>query len=186
MNPQTKPIAMPKKKTAKKPLVKRKPKPVALKKTKPQARHHAAFQLLNAKNQPVLRQVIASSFADPADVAAFKKCNAQGGSDQHCFQFGDNGIGFMGDDCTGPTPMCALPVEDWKERWSNKTNARLKPVIVTANGKTVVCLLGDTMPKRANITNGAGLDLSPAAAKAIGRSPPFKIPAVWSWQDDEE
>jgi hypothetical protein len=132
-----------------------------------------------------LHQVIASSFADPADVAAFKKCKANGGSDQYCFKFGDNGIGFMGDDCTGPTPMCALPPDDWKARWKNSSTARLKPVVVTANGRTVVCLMGDTMPAKANITNGAGIDLSPSAAKALGLKPPFMVAATWSWQADE-
>ncbi len=138
-----------------------------------------------ATNKTTIHQVIASSFADPADVAAFNHCKAEGHSDQFCFKLGDNGIGFMGDDCTTSTPMCALPVEDWIARWGNKTTARLKPVIVTANGKTVVCLMGDTMPKKANITNGAGIDLSPAAVKAIGKKPPLMIAATWSWQDDE-
>src|SRR5947207_12121824 len=38
----------------------------------------------------------ASSFADPADVAAFKRCKERGGSDQDCFKVGDNGIGAWG------------------------------------------------------------------------------------------
>src|SRR2546430_15156010 len=40
--------------------------------------------------------VTASSFADPADVVAFKKCKTQGKTDQQCFQVGDNGIGQFG------------------------------------------------------------------------------------------
>ena len=131
-----------------------------------------------------VHHVKASSFADPDDVAAFKKCKAQGKTDEQCFKVGDNGIGFAGDDCTGPTPMCALPQEDWKERWGTKANARLKPVVVTANGKPVVCLLGATMPKRATTPNGAGIDLSPAAVKAIGKKPPLMIDATWIWQAD--
>ena len=39
----------------------------------------------------------ATSFADPADVAAFKRCKAQGKSDHECFAVGDNGIGSWGD-----------------------------------------------------------------------------------------
>ena len=134
---------------------------------------------------PLLHQVMASSFADPADISAFNKCKAQGGTDNFCFKFGDNGIGFMGANCAGPTPMCALPPEDWQARWGDKHSAHLKPVVVTANGRTVVCLLGDTMPSKGNITNGAGIDLSPAALEALGLEPPLMIPAVWSWQDDE-
>jgi hypothetical protein len=172
---------MPKKSAAKKPLRKAVSKKASL-----VAPNHASFHTLNSENEPVLHQVMASSFADPADVAAFNKCKAQGNSDQFCFKVGDNGIGFMGDDCTTSTPMCALPFEDWMEQWGSKKDARLKPVVVTANGHTIVCLLGDTMPMRANIRNGAGIDLSPAAVKAIGLSPPIMIPATWSWQADEQ
>jgi len=131
-----------------------------------------------------VHSVVASSFADPDDVDAFKACKAKGGSDNYCFGLGDNGIGFMGDDCTGPTPMCALPFEDWMEKWGSPENARLKPVVVTANGKTVTCLMGDTMPKRAKIKNGAGIDLSPAAVAAVGLKPPIMAPATWRWADD--
>src|SRR4051812_26848824 len=62
--------------------------------------------------------VLATSFADPADVAAFRRCKAAGGSDQECFRVGDNGIGKWGDDCTaGSGPKCALPPEDWLAKW---------------------------------------------------------------------
>ncbi len=176
---------MAKKTTAKKPPKKPASKAAkkAVKRSAPKAK--ALHKPAPATATGTVHHVKASSFADPADVAAFKKCKAQGKTDTQCFKVGDNGIGFAGDDCTGPTPMCALPQEDWKERWGTKANARLKPVVVTANGRTVVCLLGDTMPKRANITNGAGIDLSPAAVKAIGKSPPLMISATWIWQADQ-
>lgn len=137
-----------------------------------------------AAPQPTLHHVLASSFADPADVAAFRKCKAQGKSDQQCFKVGDNGIGFMGDDCTTSTPMCALPVEDWMEKWGGRTQARLKPVLVTINGLTVTCLMGDTMPRRADITNGAGIDLSPGAVAAFQHHPPLMVHATWCWADE--
>lgn len=130
---------------------------------------------------PALHSVKATSFADPADVLRFRECKVAGGSDEHCFSVGDNGVGFMGDDCTGPTPMCALPVEDWMERWGSKQAARLKPVIVMANGRMVQCLMGDTMPHRAHIHNGAGIDLNPAACAALGLNPPVKADAQWEW-----
>jgi hypothetical protein len=127
------------------------------------------------------RKVKASSFADPKDIAGFRSCKAAGGSDQECFKKGDNGIGFCGADCTGPTPMCALPPDDWMPKWGGKQAANLKPVNVTINGKTVKCLMGDTMPHRENITNGAGIDLSPAAVAAFGLKPPIMVDAEWSW-----
>src|ERR1044072_293201 len=42
--------------------------------------------------------VLASSFADPADIAAFKKCKREGHTDSYCFKYGDNGIGYWGDE----------------------------------------------------------------------------------------
>jgi hypothetical protein len=38
------------------------------------------------------------------------------------------------------------------------------------------------LPHRANIENGAGIDLNPGFAKAFGLHPPFLIPGVrWEW-----
>jgi hypothetical protein len=126
--------------------------------------------------------VKASSFADPGDVARFRRCKAGGGSDQECFKVGDNGVGCWGDDTSeGSGPSCALPPEDMAERWGSKAAARRKKVLVVANGRQVVCLLKDTMPHRANIKNGAGIDLNPDAVKALGLAPPIMVPAVWSW-----
>lgn len=133
-----------------------------------------------ASSEDGVHHVKASSFADPADVLAFRRCKAQGKSDQECFKVGDNGIGEWQDDCTGPTPMCALPREDW-EPFGNA--ARGKKVVVTANGKTVICELRDTMPHRAHITNGAGIDLNPGAIAALGLHPPVMVSAIWQWLD---
>ena len=124
--------------------------------------------------------VKASSFADPDDVAKFRKCKAAGNSDEVCFKVGDNGIGKWGDDTTADVPMCALPPEDWQHLGSKARGAKVQ---VEANGKTVVCELRDTMPHKANITNGAGIDLNSAAVKALGLTPPIMIPAVWKWAE---
>lgn len=125
-----------------------------------------------------VNHVMASSFADPADVARFRRCKADGGSDQNCFKVGDNGIGKWGDDTTADTPMVALPPEDWQQFGAQ---ARGKRVLVTANNRQVVAELRDTMPHRANIRNGAGIDLNPAACKALGLTPPIMAKATWSW-----
>lgn len=125
-----------------------------------------------------VRRVLASSFADPVDVELFRRCKAKGGSDQECFKVGDNGVGKWGDDTTVDAPMCALPPEDWRPYGDA---ARGKRVLVKANGCEVVCELRDTMPKRENITNGAGIDLNPAACRALGVKPPMMIAATWQW-----
>ena len=127
--------------------------------------------------------VIASSFADPRDVAAYKKAIAEGKTEQDALKIGDNGIGKWGDvTAHDDVPMCALPPEDWIPKWGPRSNARGKKVAVTYRGKTVIGELRDTMPHRAHITNGAGIDLNPGFAKAFGLRPPFLVPGVrWEW-----
>lgn len=125
-----------------------------------------------------IHRVFASSFADSADVARFRRCKELGGTDQQCFKVGDNGIGKWGDDCTAAKAMCALPPEDWG---SFGEAARGKEVEVTANGVTIVCELRDTMPHRANITNGCGIDLNPEAVALLELRPPIRVPATWRW-----
>lgn len=125
-----------------------------------------------------LHRVKASSFADPEDVRRFRRCKAQGGTDQECFKIGDNGLGKWGDDTTADRPMCALPPDDW-ERYGSA--ARGKKVRVTANQREVICELRDTMPWKKNIKNGAGIDLNPAACKALNLTPPVMVSATWEW-----
>jgi hypothetical protein len=141
--------------------------------------HPVAAQSSSGSTKHVVR---ASSFADPADVRAFKKCKERGGSDQDCFKVGDNGIGCYGDDVSeGTGPSCALPPEDSEEKWGSVANAKHKLVEVTANGVAVTCVLKDRMPHRANIKNGAGIDLNPDAVRALGLQPPIMIAATWQW-----
>lgn len=122
---------------------------------------------------------IASSFADPKDVAAFKACKAEGKTDEQCFAVGDNGIGKWVDSCVeGTGPACALPPEDWQPF---SLTARKKKVLVTGNGKSVVAELRDTMPHKANIHNGAIIDLSPDAVRALGWEPPIMNHVTWQW-----
>ncbi len=126
--------------------------------------------------------VKASSFADLADVAAFKRAKSEGMSDQEAFKYGDNGIGFTGIDCTDLNiPYVALPPDDWKPKWGTKENAAGTLLFVTINGVKNICKIGDTMPWKKNITNGAGIDLAPGAQAAFGLKPPFLIDASWQW-----
>ena len=125
-----------------------------------------------------VRLVKASSFADPADITAFKRCKANGNTDTYCFRFGDNGIGAWGHDTTDNVPMCALPREDWQEAGKSGGNI----VNVYHQGRMVQCILADTMPRRANIRNGCGIDLNPAACAAFGLNPPILEDGFsWEW-----
>jgi len=127
-------------------------------------------------------KVIASSFADPKDVKAFMRCKALGKSDKECFAVGDNGIGCWGDNTAQDTvPMCALPPDDMQAKFGAWKKAKRAKVRVRVGSGEVVCILGDRMPWKAYIKNGCGIDLNPAAAKALGLRPPFKVQAEWEW-----
>lgn len=138
----------------------------------------SAVRIARADEQ--IHVVTASSFADPADVAAYKKCIKAGRTD--CFALGDNGIGLWGDDTTVAKPMCALPREDWLTKWKKPSVARGKRIEVSFRGKKITCELRDTMPAKAKRLNKAGIDLNPGAAKALGLRPPFMQQGVsWRW-----
>lgn len=128
-------------------------------------------------------KVTASSFADPADIAAYRQAIAQGKTESEALKLGDNGIGKWGDDTTPvDKPMCALPPEDWIAKWGKGSAARGKKVSVTYKGKTVIGELRDTMPHKENIKNGAGIDLNPGFANAFGVKQPFMLSNVtWEW-----
>ena len=79
-------------------------------------------------------------------------------------------------------PMCALPPEDWVAKWGSGASARGKKVAVTYLGTTVIGELRNTMPHKAAIKNGAGIDLNPGFAKTFNLRPPFLIAGVkWEW-----
>jgi len=125
---------------------------------------------------------LASSFADPADVRAFRRCKAQGKSDAECFRVGDNGIGYWEDDCSeGSGTSCALPPDDMIEKFGSIAAAKHAKVKVTSNNHTAIVTLKDRMPWKRNITNKAIIDLNPDAVHALGMNPPILEPATWEW-----
>ena len=130
-----------------------------------------------------LNHVKASTFADLADVKAFRACKAKGKSDEECFKVGDNGIGCTGLNVADESiPYVALPPDDWTLKYDTKAKAMGKPVNVTLGGKTVRCILGDTMPWKKNIKNGCGIDLAPGVQKLFGIKP-GTYPAAWEWAE---
>lgn len=117
----------------------------------------------------------ATTFADPGDIAAFRRCKAQGKTDQQCFKVGDNGIGCWGDDCTVGKPYCAISPDYWQEL----ANPRGAKVVVWHGEIYILCELRDTLPKVANIQNGAVIDLNSCAATALGISVPGSATVRW-------
>ncbi len=125
-------------------------------------------------------EVKATSFADPADVAAFHHAKSLGMSDEEAFKHGDNGIGCWGDDCTKGL-WVALPPETMIETWGSVASARHQIVsLVCEKTRTeIAARVGDRMPHRANITNGAGIDMSPDTCAALGLAPPVSANVAW-------
>lgn len=129
-----------------------------------------------------LHSVIASVFADAADLEAFRKCKAQGKSDEECFAIGDNGIGLWGESTApGTGPSVALSPEDMEEGWGSVNAAKSKKVDVTYKTTTVTCVLKDRMPHRANIRNGAGIDLNEDARQMLGIPKGAMVRVTWKW-----
>ena len=120
--------------------------------------------------------VTATSFADPDDVAAFRRCKAEGKSDQECFKIGDNGVGCWGDDTTTSEPCCALSPEAMRAKCGSVKNAKHKRVIVSVGLKTVTCVLKDRLPH-----HSTRIDLNPGACVVLGLTPPVKVRAHWEW-----
>lgn len=141
--------------------------------------------IIGAAESPVFateHSVIASEFADAADIEAFRRCKAQGRSDQDCFKVGDNGIGVWGESTApGSGPSCALPPEDMEEAWGSVANAKNKRVSVTYKDATGILVLKDRMPHRANIKNGAGIDLNEDARKLLSIPKGGMVRVIWKW-----
>lgn len=141
-----------------------------------------AFDLLihGASEDGFANRAVASSFADAADVAAFKKCKREGHTDDYCFKYGDNGVGKWGDETSeGSGASVALPPETMEETWGSEDDAHNKSVKIDWNGKVITAKVKDTMPHRKNITNGAGIDLNPDALSALGLVPPVLVHVTW-------
>lgn len=132
-------------------------------------------------NKNPWRSTIATSFADPADVARYRAAKARGRSDREAFKYGDNGRGKWGADTTAPFPMVALPPDDWMSKSSNPAGMK---VLVKRGGQMIEAELQDTMPWRENIRNGAGIDLNPKACSMLGIEIPARATVEWKWKDE--
>lgn len=118
----------------------------------------------------------ASSFADPKDVAAFKRCKATGKSDVACFAVGDNGVGEFGDiTAQNETLFVAVHEALMISRWGSVHAAAHREVQLMINGKLSSPRVGD------RISAPGRLDLNPAVLKFYGLKPPLLVDAKWRW-----
>jgi hypothetical protein len=124
-------------------------------------------------------KVYASSFADPADVRAFRRCKAQGHSDSYCFKYGDNGIGAWGDRTDeGSGPSCALP-PDIMSFYGLSHNDNIR---IARGDKVVIAKIKDRMPPTDYlIRHGlkARIDMNPDTCRALGLEPPVLTLVTW-------
>ena len=127
--------------------------------------------LLNryVENEEVF-SALASSFADPEDIAAFIRCMDTGRTDLQCFRVGDNGIGQFGKiTAQTHTPMVALHAEDMRAKWGSVAGAAHRPVKVWFGARMVFAMVEDRLGVEGRI------DLNPAAAATLGITPPFLV-----------
>ena len=78
-----------------------------------------------------------TSFATRQDMARYIQCRDNGGGQDACLAYGDNGTGAWGDECWNPNgmPGCALPSGIMKIKYGQSALARRKPVTVQLIGK---------------------------------------------------
>ena len=137
----------------------------------------AYIEFLRSQNAKTIGG-LASTFADPDDLAAFKRCKALGKTDHECFQIGDNGLGYWSDDTTTEdVAMAAFAQSTLKDRFGDdwKTKARHAKVRVTYKDRVCDCILGDCGAPEGRI------DLNPGACKKLGIQPGDLVSASWEW-----
>ena len=118
----------------------------------------------------------ASSFADPKDVVAFKRCKATGRSDVSCFAVGDNGVGEYGDiTAQTETLFIAVHEEFMISRWGSVHAAAHREVQLMINGKLCSPKVGDRISEKGRV------DLNPAILKFYDLKAPLLIDARWRW-----
>lgn len=128
----------------------------------------------------VFKKTKFSSFADPADVVAFKRCKRTGKTDVQCFAVGDNGVGQFGQiTAQEDVPMVAIHGDEMVARWGSRAGAAHRIVLIRLPGG------GSIIQARCEdrISELGRVDLNPASAKALGLTPPFVVAGEWKWME---
>jgi len=123
-------------------------------------------------------QFLASTFADPDDVIAFRRCKDRGGSDQECFLIGDNGIGCWGDDTTSTHEhLVALHHDVIVAKWGSLANGKHRLIQLVRENRVCLARLGD----RCGIIDR--IDLNPACQKTLDVPAGALLPVRWRWME---
>src|SRR5215469_14775261 len=114
---------------------------------------------------------LASTFADPGDIARYKAAKAAGKSEEQALMVGDNGVGnaALGGIDTTKSYGIAMP-ENWlRQQYGNDKSAwRRARALLTVNGQTIQVPYVDTGPGQGPQSKGVVTDLSYSLAKALG------------------
>lgn len=132
------------------------------------------------KSDGTWRKTKFTSFADPADVVAFKKCKRETGrSDIFCFGRGDNGIGQFGKiTAQEHTAMVAIHGDEMERMWGSRQGAAHRPVEIKLPGTDLI--VEATCEDR--ISAEGKVDLNPGAFTRLGLKAGFTVPGLWRWK----
>lgn len=130
-------------------------------------------------SKPISRK--ATSFATLKDLKGYIQCLLKGGSESHCYSYGDNGEGAWGENTAQlDVPMCAVSPSDMIAQWGSVSVAHGKKILVifpfAGLLRSVVCQVGDKAP------DGV-VDLNPAALQEanIPSDTELSVQATYYW-----
>lgn len=113
-----------------------------------------------------------TSFATYKDLRNYISCLLAGGSETHCYNEGDNGVGAWGDITAQETvSMCALGEDFCVENFGSWNAGYNKKIKVTYMDASVICRCCDKGPD-------AVCDLNPAALIELGLSAETELDAI--------
>ncbi len=119
-----------------------------------------------------------STFADPDDVDAFRRCKRRGGTDVECFAVGDNGVGCWGDDTTSTLEyFVALHHDDMVARWGTLANSKHRLIRVRVGEHEVLARIGDRTSERGRV------DANPACQITLRVLAGSLVPCRWQWAE---
>ena len=132
-----------------------------------------------------MNSTIATSFADPADIARYLTAKAAGKTEEQALAVGDNGIGYWGDNTKkGSGARSSLPAHVITGRWGSMQNGKGRLIRVFYKGGWLDTILSDEGPGPKEEAEGHGLDLNFDAWAAFGVSVPAEEPVQWDWTED--
>ncbi len=118
-----------------------------------------------------------TSFATYQDLVGYINCLLAGGSENGCYNKGDNGTGASGKvTAQVKTPMVAVPSSAMKAKWGSTSKAWGKKIEVKCGNRVAIAECADIGP--------VGVcDLNPAMLIAMGwpEDKELSVQGEWDW-----